>query len=110
MTFLGRRVASAIVVIWGTATIIFFLAYSIPSDPARAALGQDAPQEQVDQLHEEMGLDKPLYGQYGRYLNRLLHGDLGESTISRQPVTTELVRLLPATFEFVLPSLILSLL
>jgi peptide/nickel transport system permease protein len=110
MAFLARRMASALVVLWGTATIIFFLSYSIPSDPARAALGQDAPQEQVDRLHKEMGLDKPLYIQYGRYLERLVHGDLGESTISRQPVTKELGRLLPATFELVIPSLVLSLL
>jgi peptide/nickel transport system permease protein len=109
MVFLIRRIASALVVLWGTATIIFFLSYSIPSDPARAALGQDAPQEQVDRLHKEMGLDKPLYVQYERYLERLSHGDLGTSTISRQPVTSELGRLLPATFELVIPSLLISL-
>src|SRR3954454_20001193 len=104
MAFLGRRVASALVVVWGTATIIFFLSYSIPADPARALLGQDAPQEQVDQLHKTLGLDKPIYVQYERYLGRLAKGDLGVSTISQQPVTTELGRLLPATFELVIPS------
>jgi peptide/nickel transport system permease protein len=109
MAFLLKRAASALIVLWGTATVIFFLAYSIPSDPARAALGQDAPQEQVEAYHKTLGLDRPLYVQYGLYLERLAHGDLGESIISRQPVTTELRRLLPATLEVVFPSLVISL-
>lgn len=109
MTFFAKRAVSALIVLWGTATIIFFLSYSIPSDPARAALGQDAPESQVLAYRKTLGLDRPLYVQYERYIERLAHGNLGVSIISQQPVANELGRLLPATFELVFPSLVLSL-
>jgi peptide/nickel transport system permease protein len=106
--FLARRIAFALVVLWGAATIIFFLIFAIPADPARATLGQDAPREQVEAYRKELGLDQPIYVQYARYIGRLASGDLGSSISSRRPVAGELARLLPATLEVVIPSLVLS--
>ena len=108
LRFLARRIAFALVVLWGAATIIFFLIFAIPADPARATLGQDAPREQVEAYRKELGLDQPVYVQYARYIGRLAAGDLGTSISSRRPVAGELARLLPATLEVVIPSLILS--
>lgn len=108
LSFLVRRIAFALLVLWGAATIIFLLAYSIPIDPARAALGGDATESQVDAYRKELGLDQPLYIQYERYVVRLAKGDLGVSIASHRPVMAELGRLLPATLEVVIPSLILS--
>lgn len=106
--FLIRRIAFALVVLWGAATIIFLLIFAIPADPARATLGQDASHEQVEAYRKELGLDQPVYVQYARYIERLARGDLGTSISSRRPVVDELGRLLPATLEVVIPSLILS--
>lgn len=108
LRFLARRLLFAFVVLWGAATIIFFLSYAIPSDPARAALGQDAPREQVERYRRELGLDQPIYVQYVRYLQRLSRADLGTSIYSRRTVTSELARVFPATLEIVIPSLLLS--
>ena len=108
MFFIARRLFSSLLVLWGAATIIFVLAYSIPTDPARAALGRDATQEQVQAYRAELGLDQPLPVQYARYIGRLTRGDLGESITTRRPVVDELIRLMPATLEIVIPSLILA--
>jgi peptide/nickel transport system permease protein len=108
LRFLARRLLFAFVVLWGAATIIFFLSYAIPSDPARAALGQDAPREQVERYRRELGLDQPLHVQYFRYLQHLTTGNLGTSIYSRRTVVSELGRVFPATLEIVIPSLIVS--
>src|SRR5215204_525739 len=72
---------------------------AIPGDPAQIMLGQQATQEQVQQIRESMGLDKPVFVQYGLFLKDALRGDLGDSTVTGRPVTTELLTRLPATFE-----------
>lgn len=108
LNFLVQRIAFALLVLWGAATIIFILLYSIPIDPARAALGEDASQSQVEAYRKELGLDQPLHVQYARYMARLSRADLGVSIASHRPVAAELGRLLPATLEVVIPSLILS--
>jgi peptide/nickel transport system permease protein len=62
-------------------------------------LGQQATQAQIQQVRENMGLDKPIFVQYGLFLKDALRGDLGDSTVTGRPVTTELMVRLPATFE-----------
>src|ERR687893_1267306 len=72
---------------------------AIPGDPAQIMLGQQATQAQVQQVRENMGLDKPIFVQYGLFLKDALRGDLGDSIVTGRPVTTELMVRLPATFE-----------
>ena len=78
---------------------MFFMVRAIPGDPAQIMLGQQATQEQVQQIRENMGLDKPIFVQYGLFLKDALRGDLGDSTVTGRPVTTELMVRLPATLE-----------
>ena len=78
---------------------MFFMVRAIPGDPAQIILGQQATQAQVQQLRENMGLDKPIFVQYGLFLKDALRGDLGDSIVTGRPVTTELMVRLPATFE-----------
>ena len=80
---------------------MFFMVRAIPGNPAQIMLGQQASQEQVQQLTEKMGLDKPIFVQYGLFLKDALRGDLGDSTVTGRPVTTELLVRFPATFELV---------
>jgi peptide/nickel transport system permease protein len=73
-------------------------------------LGQQATQEQVQQIRENMGLDKPIFVQYGLFLKDALRGDLGDSIVTGRPVTTELLTRLPATFELVAFAMLIAIL
>ncbi len=83
--------------------LVFFLIHLVPGDPARSMLGTNATPERIQLLHEEWGLDKPLPVQYERFMERLVHGDLGTSlfydvsagrlVLERLPVTLWLIGL-----------------
>lgn len=76
----------------GVSLVVFFMVRAIPGDPAQIMLGQQATQAQVAQVRENMGLDKPIFVQYGLFLKDALRGDLGSSTVTGRPVTVELPR------------------
>jgi peptide/nickel transport system permease protein len=86
-------------VLLGVSIVVFFMVRAIPGDPAQIMLGQQATQEQVQQVRENLGLDKPILVQYGLFLKDAVRGDLGDSIVTGRPVTTELLVRLPATFE-----------
>jgi peptide/nickel transport system permease protein len=86
-------------VLLGVSLVVFFMVRAIPGDPAQIMLGQQATQAQVAQVRENMGLDKPVFVQYGLFLKDALRGDLGDSTVTGRPVTTELLMRFPATLE-----------
>jgi peptide/nickel transport system permease protein len=86
-------------VLLGVSIVVFFMVRAIPGDPAQLLLGQQATQEQVQQVRENMGLDKPGIVQYGIFLADALRGDLGVSIVTGRPVTTELLARFPATLE-----------
>jgi peptide/nickel transport system permease protein len=86
-------------VLLGVSIVVFFMVRAIPGDPAQIMLGQNATQEQVAQVRERMGLDRPILVQYGLFLRDAASGDLGDSIVTGRPVTTELLERLPATFE-----------
>jgi peptide/nickel transport system permease protein len=90
--------------------VVFFMVRAIPGDPAQIMLGQQASQEQVQQLTEKMGLDKPVIVQYGLFLKDAVRGDLGDSTVTGRPVTTELLTRLPATFELTAFAMLIAIL
>jgi peptide/nickel transport system permease protein len=73
-------------------------------------LGQQATQEQVQQVRESMGLDKPIFVQYGLFLKDAIRGDLGDSIVTGRPVTTELMVRLPATFELAAFAMLIAIL
>jgi peptide/nickel transport system permease protein len=108
LRFLARQAFFLGLIVVGALMIVFLMAQFIPSDPARAALGPDASQEQVDQYRREVGLDDPLWLQFVRYLGRLARGDLGVSIVTRNPVADDLRETVPATIELVGPSIVLS--
>jgi peptide/nickel transport system permease protein len=86
-------------VLLGVSVVVFFMVRAIPGDPAQIILGQQATQEQVQQLRAHMGLDKPVFVQYGLFLRDAITGDLGNSIATGRPVTTELLVRFPATLE-----------
>ena len=99
--YFGRRLAGGVAVMLVVVTCTFVLARVVPSDPARAAAGQYASPAQVQAVANSLGLDKPLWRQYVEYMDGLLHGNLGISYQSRQPIEPVLTGYLAATLELV---------
>lgn len=104
--------ASVVVVLWGAATLAFVAFRIIPGDPVDVMLG---PQAQVsdavkDGIRRELGLDRPVFEQYGAFLGRLLRGDLGESYQLRQPVAEVIGRQLGPTLQLSALALVIAVL
>ncbi|RXG66167.1 ABC transporter permease [Candidatus Atribacteria bacterium 1244-E10-H5-B2] len=101
LTFLYRRILLAILTIFGVIVITFFLVRVVPSDPVRQWAGSRATPEQLELARKELGLDKPIFIQFGIYFRGLLKGDLGYSHTSHRPVSEELKNRFPATLELI---------
>lgn len=108
--YLLKRFLLMVLVLMGILTITFVISNVVPSDPARLWAGSRAKPEQIEQTRVKLGLDKPLYIQYLRYLSNVLRGDLGVSYHSRRPVTEDLADYFPATFELTTIALLVSIL
>ncbi|HEV8354680.1 MAG TPA: ABC transporter permease [bacterium] len=96
---LVARVAGIILLLWFVATVTFLLMFAVPQDPGAAIAGPQASEQVTDNLRKVLGLDQPLYVQYGRYLWRLLHGDLGRSFVFGRPVVEMLLTHLGPSFQ-----------
>ncbi len=107
LAFLGRRVFSSLIVLLGAATVTFVATHFI-GNPVALLVGQQASPEVKLQLLQQLGLDKPLYVQYGSYLANLAHLDFGYSTLTTNPVSSDLAARLPATLELVVVSMIIT--
>lgn len=107
-SYITKRLLLGVLVLFGVVVITFILTRVIPSDPAAKWVGPRATPEQIRKATVELGLDKPLYVQFGRYLRDLAEGNLGYSLRTHQPITTELKAYLPATIELVLLSTIIA--
>ncbi len=77
--------------------VVFILARLLPGDPVSAMLGDRATDEAVTRLHQQMGLDRPLWAQFLLFVGSVLHGDFGTSIALRVPVTAIIAERLPAT-------------
>jgi ABC-type dipeptide/oligopeptide/nickel transport system permease component len=102
-----RRVGWAVVLLWLVTVFTFVLTHVIPGNPALFLAGLSATKAQVHALYVELGLDKPLFVQYGEYLWGLLHLNLGTSDRTGNPVTVDLAHYLPATVELVIVSFVI---
>jgi peptide/nickel transport system permease protein len=108
--YLIRRLLLTIPVLLGVATLVFSLIHFIPGDPAQAMLGEGAAPEDVAQLRERLGLNRPLLVQYGSFLKGLSQGDLGVSLRNDQPVLQQILERMPATAELAFASMAVAVL
>lgn len=99
LSFARRRLRRFLVSLWVLVTMAFLMIHMVPGDPVRAALGMTAPTELVNARRQSLGLNDPLWVQYGHYLGGLFTGDLGISMTSNQPVSQVIGDRLPATLE-----------
>lgn len=104
------RILLVVPLIIVVSTVAFFLGALSPIDPADSILGPDPTQAQVDAVHAQLGLDRPVTTQFFEWAGGAVTGDLGASLFSHEPVTDLLARALPVTLSLTLGGLVISLL
>jgi len=108
MAFVGRRLLQLIPVAFGVTFIVFFMVHLIPGNPALSILGIHATPKAIAILHQEWGLNRPLWDQYWLFLDRLFHGNLGESLYYGQSTTSLVFSHLPATLWLIIYAAVLA--
>ena len=108
LRYLGARLALAPLMLWLISSLVFLLLRVAPGDPIDALLGPKAPAAARAALRQQLGLDQPLLVQYGHFLGDLLHGNLGVSQASKEPVTAIIRESLPASLELGVVALLIA--
>ncbi len=104
-----RRSAGFFSVIFGVLLLTFLLIHLVPGDPVEVMLGESASTADREQLRADLGLNKPLVQQFGHYLDKLAHGDLGQSIHTKTPIIELIKTRYPATVKLAVLSLIIGL-
>lgn len=109
LRYLSERLGTAVLSLFGVTVIVFIVSHVLPGDAAAVRAGQYASPQQIAQIRSQYGLDKPILSQFGSYLGGVVHGSLGTSIRTGQPVMSELASRIPATIELSVAALIISL-
>jgi peptide/nickel transport system permease protein len=105
---LARRLAAALPTLAGVVVVTFVMTRALPGDPAAYFAGPAATREAVEEIRRQLGLDQPLWVQFGDYLADLARGDLGISITTGQPVLADIAQRLPASAELTLLGLLIA--
>ena len=97
--YIIKRFLLAVPVLIITALLVFLALHLSPGDPVDVIVGPIAPQHIRDRVRTQLGLDKPLPVQFFIYMGRIVRGDLGQSILSKRPVSELIVQKLPITAE-----------
>ena len=103
-----RRLAQLVPVAFGVTMLTFLLVHLLPGDPAGAMLGNRATPQLIAQLHKQWGLDRSLPEQYWLFVQRLAHGDLGDSLLYGVPVRSMVIERTPVTLWLLVYSTVLA--
>ena len=107
-SFILKRLLFLVPTLAGISLLVFLMIHLVPGDPAQVMLGERASAESLAALRAELGLDRPIYVQAGRFFLGLVQGDLGRSIKTHERVTTELKQRFPATMELTASSMVLA--
>ena len=110
LRFVVRRLLQVVPTLLLLSVLVFAWLRSLPGGPAAAFLGDRATPERIAEYNRLIGLDQPLYVQYGKFLARVATGDFGTSTKTSQPVLEEIGRAMPATVELSVAALLIAVL
>ncbi len=102
------RLATAVPSLIGVVIVTFLLTRVLPGDPAAYFAGPTATEQSIAEVRHQLGLDLPLWAQFVRYVQDLIHGNLGQSLTTGQPVLSEILTRLPASAELVLCGLVFA--
>lgn len=110
LKFIGKRILMLIPVLLGVSLIVFTLMQLTPGDPAQIILGPQASEEDIANLHEEMGLNDPMVVQFGRFLVGVVTLDFGTSLKDGMPVLDKLLEALPYTAQLTFAAILIAVL
>ena len=96
---IARFSVVVVLTLLGLLAVTFFIGRVIPVDPALAIAGDRAPEHVLQRVREELGLNLPIYQQFGRYVGRAVQGDFGNSVLTSNPVFDDIKKTFPATLE-----------
>jgi peptide/nickel transport system permease protein len=108
LSYILRRIASTLPVMAIVALFVFSLLYIAPGDPAVVIAGDQASPEDVERIRQSLGLDRPFLIQFGSWVWRILHGDLGTSIFTNLPVSTMIGQRLGPTLSLMMVTLLLT--
>lgn len=106
--FLLRRFGQSVLTLFAVSVFAFAMIHLVPGNPVTIALGPDATPQAVAQLSHQLGLDRPLPDQYWTYIVNAVHGNLGVSIRSQQPVYTEIVQVAWSTISLAIAATVLA--
>jgi peptide/nickel transport system permease protein len=107
--YIIRRLIHSVIIVWGVATLVFFLLRAIPGDPVLNMLGPEYTPEAADALRDKLGLDEAVLVQFVRWLGDILVGDLGTSITGAETVGSAIASGLPKTLSISVVAFIISL-
>ena len=107
-SYVGARLIQLLFVLIGVSIVVFVTMHLLPGDVAQLLLGDHATNEQLQRLREQLGLDQPVWVQYGRFMREALRGDLGVSIQSNRPALNDVLTAFPVTLQLALASLLLA--
>lgn len=108
--YTAKRLVHAVIVVWAVATVVFFIVRLVPGGPVAALLGAEYNPAAADAMEARLGLDQPIYVQYGKYLGHLTQLDMGVSAAGGSDVTAVLAEAFPRTASLTIVGLVLGLL
>ena len=103
-----NRLAQSVLIMFLVSILCFALTKAAPGDPVMTYVEPNMSEEYIEQLREDLGLNKPLVEQYGIWLKNILQGNFGNSLMNKRPVLTQILERLPATILLMGSSLVLS--
>jgi len=103
----GRRLLGAVPVLLALVAVVFTLQKIAPVDPVAGLVGEKAPPQVYEAARKQLGLDKPVPVQFLDYIRKAATGDLGTSTVTRTPVTDNIMKFLPVTLELIFVAFVL---
>src|SRR5689334_16908686 len=107
--YIVRRLLWLGPILLGVSLFVFGILKLVPGDVARTLVGTNGTAEDVENMRQTLGLDRPVYVQYARFLGRLVHFDLGNSAVTRRSVTAEIASRIPPTAELAVAALVIAL-
>jgi peptide/nickel transport system permease protein len=110
LAYVIRRLFQLVIVLLGVTLITFVMMFVVPSSPGQLLAGKNATPEKIASINHRLGLDRPLYVQYGKFVWRLVHGDLGDSFSLGIPVTQLIRQDVGNTIQLALAAVLIELL
>lgn len=103
-----RRIVTMIPILLFVSILLFFIMNILPGDAAAGIAGENMSPEQLEQLREDMGLNRPPHIRYLDWIGRVLRGDFGKSLLTKQPISEKLALRFPVTLELTLIAMIIA--